>query len=162
MKQANPARTIPDRPIYFSVEVPDRGVHHFRVPRPSVVGRLLRPMIESGIWTDSDEIDPLAAELTEEAVGAALGTCWAHASLDLETRRRDYPRGPDGLLDYGAEVLSELHEAGYTTEQLEPMISEVGSKLIVANLPRPQEVDEQVNFTATKTASETSSPLTSG
>jgi len=156
----NPARTIPDSPIYFHAEVPDKGRHDFRVPRASVIGRLLSPLMQSGIWqvvrSEGGAIDEVKAELIEEAIGAAIGICWRHATLEVETKRRDFDRGTDGLLEYGGEVLSELYEAGYTHADITPIINVVISKLMIA-IPTPQpEVDERVGFTAAQTGSETS------
>ena len=161
MKSLPNLRTIPDNaPAYFSVTIEERGEHTFRIPRPSVVGRLLTPLIGSGLWTvnkdDVGSIDEVSAELVEEAVGAAIGTCWRHTSLELETRRRDFERGTDGLLEYGAEVLGELYEAGYTQDNVAALLNEVLSRLMVA-LPAPaKEVQDAVDFTVPRTASQIS------
>ena len=165
MKSLPNLRTIPDNaPAYFSVTIEERGEHTFRIPRPSVVGRLLMPLIESGMWRvskdDVGSIDEVSAELIEEAVGAAIGTCWRHTSLELETRRRDFERGTDGLLEYGAEVLGELYEAGYTQDNVAALLNEVLTRLMVA-LPTPtEEVQAAVDFSVPRTDSQTSSTST--
>ncbi|MAH45427.1 hypothetical protein CMI37_06335 [Candidatus Pacearchaeota archaeon] len=133
----------------------------FRIPRPSVVGRLLMPLITSGLWNVSTSevgaIDEVKAELVEEAVGAALGICWRHRSLELETKRRDFDRGEDGLLEYGCEVLAELYEAGYTQDNVATLLNDVVSRLMIAIPASPKEVQEVVDFTVPRTDSETSS-----
>jgi len=144
-------RTIPDSPIYFSVDVPGKGPHAFRLPRPSMAARLVSPMISSGIWDAGEsgaKMSQASALLTEEAVGAAVGTCWRHETLEIEAKRSHHDRDADGLLDYGSAVLEELYEEGYSTEDLTPIISAVGSRLLTSILPGPAEVAEQVNFTA--------------
>ena len=154
-------RTIPDgSPVYFFVTLDERGEHAFRVPRPSVVGRLLKPLIESGLWrrtkAEVGDVDDLSAELVEEAVGAAIGTCWRHRTLELETKRRDYDRGTDGRREYGGEGLGELHEAGYTQDEIAAILNQVVTRLMLAIPTPPQEVEELVGFTAPPKASETS------
>ena len=161
MRSLPQPRTIPENsPIYFSAEVPGRGEHHFRIPRPSVVGRLLKPLIESGLWEIAQNseggIDDLRAELVEEIVGAAIGTCWRHRTIELETKRRDHDRGPDGLMEYGGEVLAELYEAGYTQAEIDPILSVVVSRLLLAVPTPPAEVEDLVGFTVAPKASQTS------
>jgi len=133
----------------------------FRIPRPSVVGRLLTPLITSGLWnvssSEAGTIDGVKAELVEEAVGAAIGTCWRHRSLELDTKRRDFDRGEDGLLEYGAEVLGELYEAGYSQEDVATLLNDVVTRLMIAIPSSPEEVQEIVDFTAPRTGSETTS-----
>lgn len=163
MRSLPQPRTIPNSPIYFVVEVPGRGTHHFRVPRASVVGRLLTPLVTSGLWElrrdGSNGIDDVKAELVEESVGAAIGICWRHRTLELETSRRDFERGPDGLLEYGDEVMRELYESGYTLDDCSPILNAVISRLMLAVPTPPQEVEEAVDFTAPPTDSQTSSTL---
>ena len=144
-------RTIPDSPIYFEIDVPGKGAHHFRLPRPSMAARLLQPMISGGIWTATAEgggIDQASALLSEEAVGAAIGICWRHVALELETKRAHHDRDADGMLDYGCAVLEELYEGGYSVEDMGPIISQVGTRLLTSILPPAEEVDQQANFSA--------------
>jgi len=143
-------RTIPKSPIYFSIDVPGKGEHWFRLPRPSMVYRLISPMVEAGIWDmgNGQDIDTASAMLTEEAVGAAIGVCWRHSAQELEAQRSHYSRDAEGLLDYGAAVLEELYEEGYSQDDLTPIISALGTKLISSTLPSPQEVGDRVGFTA--------------
>ena len=119
-----------------------------------MVYRLIAPMVEAGIWdaAEGGSIDTASAMLTEEAVGAAIGTCWRHVGLDLDCKRQHFDRDAEGLLDYGAAVLEELYEDGYSQDDLTPIISTLGTRLISATLPAPQEVAEQVGFTAPGTA----------
>ena len=152
-------RTIPDTPIYFCVDVGERGDHHFRVPRASVVGRLLMPLMESGLWDlkrdGAGAIDHVRADLLEEGIGAAIGVCWRHRTLELETKRRDFERGSDGLLEYGEEVMRELYEAGYSLEECTPMLNAVLSRLMLAVPTPPKEVGDLVGFTVPQKAGET-------
>lgn len=115
-----------------------------------MVYRLVAPMVEAGIWDmgDGQDIDTASAMLTEEAVGAAIGVCWRHSTEELEAQRSHYSRDAEGLLDYGAAVLEELYEEGYSQDDLTPIISTLGTKLISSTLPSPQEVGDRVGFTA--------------
>ena len=99
----------------------------------------------------------MQAELVEEAVGAALGTCWRHLTLELESKRRDFDRGDEGLLDYGESVVAELYEAGYKDDDITRLLDEVLSRLLIAIPAPPKEVQELVDFTAPRTDSKTSS-----
>ena len=162
MKVLQNQRTIPEGSlIYFSVHLPERGEHRFRIPRPSVVGRLLTPLLTSGVWKlgegEAGSITSMQAELVEEAVGAALGTCWRHLTLELESKRRDFDRGDEGLLDYGESVVAELYEAGYKDDDIKRLLDEVLSRLLIAIPAPPKEVQELVDFTAPRTDSKTSS-----
>lgn len=140
--------------------MPGHGKHNYRIPRPSIVARLLKPLIGSGLWRinrdDIGDIDEVKAELVEEAVGAAIGICWRHRELEMETKRRDFERGVDGLMEFGAEVMGELYEAGYSQEQVTTLGNEVITKLMIAIPSSPQEVQERVDFTVPRTGSETS------
>lgn len=141
--------------------MPGHGKHDYRIPRPSIVARLLKPLIGSGLWRinrdDIGDIDEVQAELVEESVGAAVGICWRHRELEMETRRRDFERGVDGLMEFGAEVMGELYEAGYSQEQVTTLGNEVITKLMIAIPTSPQEVQELVDFTVPRMDSETSS-----
>lgn len=151
MRKLTIPRTIPDSPIYFEIDVPGKGPHHFRLPRPSMAARLLQPMISGGIWkaaTDGGGLDQATALLSEEAVGAAIGICWRHVGFELEAKRSHHDRDADGLLDFGCAVLEELYEGGYSVEDMTPIISQVGTRLLTSILPSPEEVDNQANFTA--------------
>ena len=161
MRRLQHPRTIPDSsPAYFVAWVPGHGKHNYRIPRPSIVARLLKPLIGSGLWRinrdDIGDIDEVKAELVEEAVGAAIGICWRHRELEMETKRRDFERGVDGLMEFGAEVMGELYEAGYSQEQVTTLGNEVITKLMIAIPSSPQEVQERVDFTVPRTGSETS------
>ena len=121
-----------------------------------------RPFIEEGIWDASpDEIDTLKAEVTEESVGAMIGVCWAHKWIDLETSRKAFDRGPEGLLSFGDSVLDELHEAGYSVSEISTIVSQVGSRVFESLIPSAKEVDERVGFSAPRPDSRTSLSSTS-
>ena len=141
--------------------MPGHGDHDYRIPRPSIVARLLRPLIQSGLWSINRDsvgvIDEVKAELVEESVGAAIGICWRHRELEMETKRRDFERGVDGLMEFGAEVMGELYEAGYSQEQVTTLGNEMVTKLMIAFPTPAEEVQERVDFTVPRTASETSS-----
>ncbi len=115
-----------------------------------MAARLVQPMISGGAWSagEGGEIDQASALLSEEAVGAAIGICWRHVGLELETKRSHHDRDADGLLDFGCAVLEELYEYGYTVSDMAPIISQIGTRLLTSILPASAEVDEQVNFTA--------------
>jgi len=140
--------------------VPGHGDHDYRIPRPSIVARLLKPLIGSGLWRinrdDIGDIDEVQAELVEESVGAAIGICWRHRELEMETKRRDFERGVDGLMEFGAEVMGELYEAGYSQDQVTVLGNEMVTKLMIAFPSPAKEVQERVDFTVPRTGSETS------
>ncbi len=165
MKKINPPRRIPEgSPVYFTTEIPGKGEHCWRMPRTSVGVRLIRHFYSSGVFSlsqnDSNGLNDLSAEIGEEISGGVIGICWRHRTKELETKRRDFPRGDEGLMDFGEQVMQELHDEGYTLDDLTLMTSQVFSRL-VTNLPSPQkEVDDLVDFTAPRTVKQTLSTST--
>ena len=165
MRKRSNEREIPDLPIYFTVDVPGRGPHHFRIPRTSTIGRLttlvfrgasfvldLQNKAEDGI-TSVDQITPahtLGGMLAENAVGNAIGVCWRHRDLDLDADRKLFERGEEGDMEYGDAVLEEMHEEGYTTPQIKAITDGLITVLIKAALPAEEAVTEQVGFTAAR------------
>ena len=153
MQQRSAKRSV-DRPIYSSIDT-DAGVHHFRLPRPSVVARLLMLISRSAEFDlkpveDLSAVDDrylLGAELAEDAVGAVIGTMWAHVDVDLSTKRSAFDRGQDGLREYGDAVLEELHEEGYSTAVIKQITDCTVSALMSSHVPPDAEVSERVDFT---------------
>ena len=94
----------PDLPHYWAFDVPGQGEHVFRIPFQLTVVRLLKRAAEAVDKLADDE----KAEQSIVHACAMIGHCWRHRDYDLESRPGD------DLQAFGASVLEELHEAGYS------------------------------------------------
>jgi len=176
MKRRPERRRIPaGHRLYF-----EAGGLTWRQPRPSVCARLTQaqmgvsiPMVrmalvDSGVdISDPDAVEKamheqassadgfLAMSSTEEMMGAALGVCWAHPDFDLETPWPRLRLSVDALLEYGAGVLEELHEADLGID-FGAAYSAVMDRVQSAVLPASQEVDDLVGNGSTAEAPPTS------
>lgn len=85
---------------------PDRGEHHFRLPAPSRLERLVE-------LQDARSGSGGLAELRSALVGA----CWRHRTRELEA---SWPEAPTvrGLVDFAELVQLELLDAGYTEAEI--------------------------------------------
>jgi hypothetical protein len=114
MRSRSESAPAPD-PIeypWFAVDVPGKGVHHFKGMSPIKNMRFVRELT-GGTGKIDAAADPLGAAVEQWAYfGAAIGRCWAHESLALESAESDYST----LLEYGEAVSDELHAAGYSPQ----------------------------------------------
>lgn len=114
MKQRTTPLAIPGTRIYVELEVPNRGTHHFRLPRIARAVELLDLMPQEEIQQTSETLKTgtLMANLRhyatlEERAALVVGSLWHHQELELESDRND-----------GAALAEEFHEAGYTPAEL--------------------------------------------
>lgn len=162
MRERKTPRRIPEgKPNYFVFEVPDKGEHHFRLPFPVWAARLTELLRSSGIakLSDTDAAVRHLDTATEVWLcgGAAIGLCWHHRTLDLETDRRDF----DGdLRAYGEAVLEELWEEGYGVEHLRGLYPELVGRLTRSLVSR-EEVQKRAGFFGQTEGSTSSLPSTS-
>lgn len=138
---------------WFSVDLGERGPHLFRVPRAMVRAELRSALVASNMDASRDEVeaglnssDPdmlPRVRASEEAMGACLGTCWRHATLDLETKRHAFADSAQGLRRYGDAVLDELEDAGYSEADIKTLLEGVIPRILSAVFPGAQEVAER-------------------
>lgn len=149
--------SIPSRPNWFAVDLGDRGVHHFRVPRASVrlalasalrgtssvtVG-LTGPQIAKGLRDGVTELDAATTTVLRasgETAGACIGECWRHRTLALETVRQRYPGDEAGLRQFGDTVMDELEDADYTADELKAITEAIVPRILEGLAPALKEV----------------------
>jgi len=133
-------RSIPaDNPIYFQIEVEGRGTLDFKLPFPLHLVRVTEMLrhLRSGVTEDSK----LEAALDIWIVGgAAIGLCWNHSTLEL-----DSPSNRD-LKVYGEAVLNEMHEAGWSMSEIGEIYSLLFRRILTSLGITKKEVDERVGF----------------
>lgn len=151
--------TIPDRPIYVRFDVAGHGEHVYRLPREEQAARLLDLALDGA--TLKLELHDPRVQVMEEAGGAAVGACWSHPTLELET---EAPRDADRamLLRWGAAVLEELYEAGYDLTSRASLVGRAVSMLMThPGLADAREVAARLGFSAAPKDGHASGPSTS-
>ena len=144
-------RTVPDRPIYLTLNVVDLGVTTWRMPSALRSAEIFALLQEAGIAeaaeasdNDGQLLQQMSARLPVlfACQGALLGLCWFDPSQDLETARKDHAT----LSEYGAEVYEELHEAGWGSLGSIQAIWQELTKRLVENFVTQKEVSEKKLF----------------
>ncbi len=154
MRRRTHPRQIPPGSNYFVVEVPDQGAVDFRLPFPVRLAKLTTLLRDAGLGDTegADDLSKLDTALDVWMVGgAAIGLCWSHRDLDLDTDRRAFGRD---LLSYGEAVLEELYDAGWSMASLSALYPAL-FKRISASLISASEVAERVGFSAPPTGADT-------
>lgn len=159
MKVRIEAVPIPDSPAYWAVELEGREPHHFRIPPLSVVFRFTEALAAA---RDRGR----AAVL--EACCAAIGACWRHETLELET---PYPSESTdaALATYSQAVQLELADAGYSFREIMDLSTGVADRItdrIQRDFEVAREAEARANFSGAPPAgspsSSTSAPCSAG
>ena len=104
MRRLEPARAIPDRPIYFTETVPCGDVLTFRRPHDFTSSRLMVLINELGTDLSPEE----AAVLS----GCVVGAMWFHPEYEIEAQVPQTDAVEDWQV-FGSAVLVELAEWGF-------------------------------------------------
>ena len=145
MRQRPTPRTPTTGPTILQTECGTKGPHHWRLPFPTRSGMLVQAMADGGILA-ALLVSPESASVEQanevwEWAGAAIGMCWHHASVDLDTRQ--VPGQPSR--EFGAAVLQELWDAGYTVADLSATLP-ILFRAIMASLVDRKEVEAVRDF----------------
>jgi len=158
MRRRDAPLVIPARPNWLSVDLGDRGVHAFRVPRAVVRLELSAALrggsvaavrltgvdgIREGIEAGMVEMDAETTSVVRaagEVIGACIGECWRHEALALEAIRQHYPGDTAGLRAYGDAVMDELDDAGYTAAEQTLITEAIVPRILEGLAPPPAEV----------------------
>lgn len=138
MKPRSQNRTLPNHPPYFECMLEGRGMHWLRAPSHAQLAQLISvtqyaPLAVVAMAASEDFNTQLAmfhqaGDEIGELAGALIGFAWFHESLDLDTHTAKPIRPPGKRPDYtpycayGAAVYEELHEAGYTLQEIAGML----------------------------------------
>jgi len=125
----------------------EAGGMRWKLPRPTWCGRLLQLMAGGSVGIEANGVDTLKVTAAENALGAALGICWANPGIDLGVPRPVSLDGADGLLRYGDAVLDALHDAGdYMSdpEWLREVSGALWERIVASVIPSEPEVAEQL------------------
>lgn len=137
MKKRTEPRKLPDKPHYWTYTDEVAGEHWFRIPFQLTVVKLMREAVK-GVDGVSDEDK---AERSMNYSCAMIGRCWFHRDLDLETPLSD------DLQAYGAAVLEELHEYGYSPHAIYRMAPALLARMKVLVIS-DEEVQARADFSA--------------
>ena len=158
----------PDRAPYALVAVPDRSDHLVKIPSvakalklareidsnivATVVGLSdgLRPESDAGLFSLVTSSGPGGAH----AIAGFIGVAWANETHDLGTERGDL-----SFMEYGEAVFEELHDEGYTLEQILSLGFTIGMALWEQSQIRG-EVREKALFFLQTRAGKNSKPST--
>lgn len=146
MKTLRTPKVTPDKPNYWSTDVPDKGEHVFRLPFPTkgwlILSEIHKTQAKSlGNMTEVGDILDTTSKVWN-VLGAAIGICWRHPSLTLETKRGDY----NTLSEYGEAILEELYDEEYTLEDVQGMGHQIVERLSEVVMPTKAEVVEAEDF----------------
>lgn len=122
-----------DNPHAFVVEIPGRDPVPFALPWAPTLARLQRLIAETSG-------DPEREWL---AWGAVIG------SMDVDDLTPFREEGDDWL-DYGAAVLSYMHDAGWDLRDLTRLRLSLGKRIGDAVSISKEEVDERLGFSAAR------------
>ncbi len=143
MKDRTEPLSLPAEPgyPYFTVTLDGKGLHHFTSLDPVTAMEFYADTAELGV--DGIEVSKLRKSAQEWRVGgAAIGLCWSHADKALSAFRADF----DSLLDFGAAVIRELQQAGYTVADQGALMAAVISGMGGVQTT-PEEVQSRAGFT---------------
>jgi len=152
--RATPRQTPPDEGNHLRIEVDGRGITHWRLPFPVLLARLQKQIMSTDIERigrtdvgDAEQVDAVLDDAVDLwcVAGAAVGLCWHDLDHDLDSERRNHP----DLMQYGEAVLEELHDAGWTAQQ----IGQVYPRLLAAVvrvMPPASEVAGRMGFSGAR------------
>ena len=127
---------------YFAVTLEGRGIHHFEALDPVTAMDFYADMESLGIKTIEGDTSKLRASAREWRVGgASIGLCWSHNDKALAASRSYF----DSLLDFGAAVIRELHQGGYTVAEQGALMAAVVSGMGGVKTS-PEEVKTRAGF----------------
>lgn len=141
MKPRLNALTVPETPRYWSVEVEEKGEHHFRFPSYS------RASLAVDFRNARMTRDGVATWI--EQAGILLGMCWWHRGMELTTQPPHMGSSHQSLAEYSEAVIDELQEAGYTLAHIDvlyaaalPRMTEYTGDLIELYKPMLDKLEE--------------------
>ena len=104
------------QPDFFGVDVPGRGVHHFRIPAGSRHNRNMT-------FANDLPFGGMPKALISSAL--TLGTCWAHELREFSV---EYPATPtdEALYAYAEAVERELQKEGWKPVTMMALANLVG------------------------------------
>jgi|DEB0MinimDraft_3_1074331.scaffolds.fasta_scaffold00047_28 hypothetical protein len=144
------ALTIPDSDRYWTLELPEKGEHHFRNLTYGKAAKLVKMLKNSGLVNGGMGIESIGDLL--DLAGIAIGLTWWHRAYKLET---PFPGWAGDLEEYGDEVIGELQDQGYTFKDVLALVNSVLTN--TQNLLADQaEADAQADFTSPKEEQQTS------
>lgn len=157
----SPLPTPPDKPVWFALDLPGRGVHDLRLPWPVYTAAVFRLLQEAGITELMDPAvaarRPGAQAAVWRACGVAIGTAWQHREQALDA---DVDAFGDDLAAYGAAVMDELHEEGYSGTEIAALHGAVIRRMS-ESLHSSEEVAKRAAFFGPAPGTASSSPSTS-
>jgi hypothetical protein len=142
-------RKLPDpvSPPLFAVDVEDRGEHIFCSMDPVTAAEFFAEMADSGVTalTADDGAGAVYAMTARQwrVGGAAIGVCWHHQTIDLESSPADH----GSFMSLGGAVIKELHAEGYSIEQQSQLLSGVVKQMGGVRVTA-KEVESRVDFSA--------------
>lgn len=141
----------PNRPPYFTVKV-DGVTYTLRAPSAAKVGTLLQRLPEAQRWqlltlpemlTSGHSLFHIITQVPDALphVAAVLGICWADPSWGFDTP----PWTEGSLTAYGEAICEELHEQGWTLEQIADAVMGVAA-VVMQQSTLSQEVLDKTAF----------------
>jgi hypothetical protein len=152
MKQRQEPLTIPDNRTYVDVDVPNKGAHHFRLPRLGQAVELLDLISDEDRKRAADVLGAghtlrermLVFAALEEKAARVVGELWYHPTLELEADRHD-----------GAAIAEELHDAGYAPFEIYSLAVSLYEPLLQLIFPVTEAKDPEGFFDETPGAAGT-------
>jgi len=141
----------PNRPPYFTVKVNDI-TYTLRAPSPAKVGTMLQRVPEAQRWqlltlpemvAQGHSLFHIVTTVPDALpqVAAVIGICWADPSWGFDTP----PWTGGDLTSYGDAINEELHEAGWTLDQIARAAGAV-AQVVVQQSALSQEVRDMTAF----------------
>lgn len=124
MKTRTTPRVIPDKGRYWSMDIQGTK-HRFRFPYIAHAFSLVN-MARSAAEQELVEDNATRAMGLLPVVGAMLGVCWYHETLDIEAT---WDKKADRLTAFGEAVIDELQEEDYDILGLLSITQEFAAEL---------------------------------
>jgi hypothetical protein len=130
MKPRPTALVIPDGSArYWSTEIEERGLHHFRFPPYDVaMGVALATAPAFMALEEGQQLTPAKMAQLSPYMAAQVGICWWHRGFALEAEMPE-EWTKESARRYGRSVVSEMQEEGYTLLDIMDLFSAVQSEV---------------------------------
>lgn len=130
MKVRQTALNIPKSNRFFNIDIPGKGLHHFKCPYYGVISALTSLAIfarEQEEDIEKSDIQKLVSILPYAC--AVIGACWSNRSLELETQIPFSDLSATSLSSFGNKVSEELQDNDYNLIEILDMFNVAAEKI---------------------------------
>jgi hypothetical protein len=123
------ALVIPESKRYFCVDLPGKGLQHFKICYYGVATALSKLAAEQPFYEDDERTEMQKVADMLPYISAMIGACWFNRSQSLEVAFPFTDLSVSSLLEYGSKVSEELQDAEYTLLDLIDMFNAISIQI---------------------------------